>query len=315
MADSCSETELESASESVSEHDFEMIQSDSSTARLPATDRKRSANTDVDPENIGRSIAAMKKMTKKKTDLWCLALQLTLKKLPPNARNEMKMAITSLVDQRYSPGPLADVKVKTEPLTPETENGDSAEAEIAQSKDTIEEKKAMVTKPIREKRAVQMAPGNMAAMVWSGVISMVDVATFKISVSSIYGDPSCLVFPYALDVVGRIVPETVYDYAAKVSLTNEIVLLRFAPVSDDDENAYKEFVKYLEARHRFGVIHTRCRLIKDFYVLSLPAGRSLSSTLMPSDVSVDLGAVRTDLLLGMVVKSKIKSTKAAKLGR
>lgn len=297
---------MESGSESVSENDFEMIHS--SASRLSASDRKRQAKNQ---DNIGRSIATMKNMTKKRTDLWCLALQLTLKKLPPNARKDMKIAITSLVDQRYpierKPKNFVDVKVKMEPLTPDTENGDATEAENATP--------TTVAKPTLEERSVQTAPDNMAAMVWRGSLSMIDVTTFNISISSIYGDATHLVFPFELDVVGRIIPESVYEYIRKVSITNEIVLLRFSPGTSGDESAYKAFVHYLYSRHRFGVIHTRCRLIKDFYVLPLPAGRSLTSTLIPADGNVDLGVVCTDLLLGIVIKSKTQSTSSTSHGR
>lgn len=300
MAHTCSETELESEiSGSASEHDFEMIQSQSNAPCAPASDRN--ANNHIDQEHIDRSIGTMKKLTKKRTDLWCLALQLTMKKLPPDARRETKMAITKVLDERYSSKEKpVGAKIKVDQSTTKKENA------------ARNETSKMASKKNCEKHAKHRKTVNVAPIIWSGSISMIDVTTFSISLSSIHGDPTHLGFPFELDVIGRISPESVYTYIACVKLINEIVLLRFSPVSEGDENAYRAFVKYLHSRHRFGVIHTRCKMIKDFYVLPLPAGQLLPPTLMPANAVVDLGADRTDLLLGVIVKRKAKSSKMTK---
>lgn len=84
MADTCSDKELESKMNgSASEHDIEMLQLRSSAPCAPTTNRR--AHIDFEQENIDRSIVTMKKLANKKTDLWCLAFQLTMKKLPPEA--------------------------------------------------------------------------------------------------------------------------------------------------------------------------------------------------------------------------------------
>lgn len=302
MVDTCSETELETPSESASDNDFEMFQSQSNTALATASNRKRnSKNVYAVHEHLDRSIATMKNLTKKRTDLWCLALQLTLKKLPATARKEMKMAITSLIDHRYSstrkPANSIDVKIKVEPMSPETVMNTETEAKNTKPMvDTNSETLKMTSKATPLERAVM-------PIIWTGTICMVDMVPFGISLSTIYGDASQLVFPLELDVIGRIGPKSVYEYMANVKLTNGIALLRFAPVSKDDESAYKAFVEYLHLRQRFGVIQTRCKLIKDFYILPLMARQSLPSILMPDKDNVDLGANRTDLLLGIVVKA------------
>lgn len=169
-----------------------------------------------------------------------------------------------------------------------------------------EEPTSTVTIPTPPEYAIETAGGSEASpILWSGSISMVDVATFTISLSAIDGDASHLVFPNELDVVGRISPETVYDYISKIKLTKEIVLLRFSPTTDDDEAAYMAFMQYLEQRRRLGVLQTKCKTIKDFYILPLPAHKSLPSVLLPSDHRpIDLGANRNDLLIGIVVKTR-----------
>lgn len=276
---------------SASEHDFEMIQLQSSAPCAPALNRK--AQNDLDQVNIDRSIDTMKKLSKKKTDLWCLALQLTMKKLPLEARREAKMAITKVFDQRYSSKQKqVEAKIGIDRLTPEKENAVNNET----SKISAEK--------FSKEHVMRSTMENVAPIIWSGSITMIDVATFSISLSVIHGDPTHFGFPFELDVIGRITPESVYTYISNVKSTNKIVLLRMSPMSKDDEIAYTAFVKYLHFRHRFGVIHTRCKLIKDFYVLPLQVGELLPPSLMPDNVVVDLGADRSDLLLGVIVQRK-----------
>lgn len=141
------------------------------------------------------------------------------------------------------------------------------------------------------------------SVLWSGSISMIDVTTFQISINSIYGDPSYIEFASELDVVGRISPETVWDYIEKIKLTKEIVLLRFSPQSDDDESAYKTFFTYLDTRKRLGVIKSGCKQIKDFYILPLATHKSLPSVLLP-ETGIVWDRNRSDLLLGIIVKNK-----------
>lgn len=144
---------------------------------------------------------------------------------------------------------------------------------------------------------------DASPILWSGSISMIDVATFGVSLSVIDGDPTHLVFPKELDVVGRIVPQHVSDYIAKIRSIKEIVLLRFSPTTEDDEAAYMAFVNYLDQRNRLGVIQTKCKAIKDFYILPLPAHKSLPSVVTDGR-SIDLGADRSGLLIGIIVKTR-----------
>lgn len=284
--DSGSDTELETTSASASEDDFELIQS--------AQPRKRKASVQ---EHLDHSIDRMRKMTRKKTDVWCLALQLTLKKLPPKVREDMKVTITNLFDIRYSSRQhqseddtdydaklLAHANAKLNKLKPEL-------------KDSAVQTSSMQLRP-------SCGVGD-PAILWHGAVNMIGEVTFTAKLTAVHGGTAHLKFPFEMDIAGRITPETVYEYIAKVKRSNELVLLRFSPATKEDTDAYKYFIDYLHSRHRFGVIVTKCQLIKDFYVLPLIVGQTLPATLMPKNKEANIVANDTDLLFGVIVKNHL----------
>lgn len=142
-------------------------------------------------------------------------------------------------------------------------------------------------------------------IVWSGSISMVDVATFQVSLSPLSGSTAMIEFPKEFDVVGRINPETVWDYLEKIRISKDIVLLKFSPrsKSEDNETAYSQFIAYLDARKRLGVIKIPSKMVKDFYIMPLTSHRSLPS-ILKTTTGFDLDADRPDLLLGIIVRNR-----------
>lgn len=152
-------------------------------------------------------------------------------------------------------------------------------------------------------------PSLLAPIVWSGSISMVDVATFQVSLSPLSGSTAMIEFPREFDVVGRINPDTVWEYLDKIRISKDIVLLKFSPrsTSDDDETAYSTFINYLDTRKRLGVIKIPSKMVKDFYIMPLTSHKSLPS-ILKSTTGFDLGADRPDLLLGIVVRNRIPQT-------
>lgn len=145
-------------------------------------------------------------------------------------------------------------------------------------------------------------------VVWSGNINMIDVATFQVSLSVLSGSTAMIEFPKEFDVVGRISPDTVWDYLEKIRLSKDIVLLRFSPLTlSDDETAYSTFISYLDSRQRLGVIKIPSKMVKDFYILPLTSHKSLPS-ILKSTTGFDLGADRPDLLLGIIVRNRMTPT-------
>lgn len=152
-------------------------------------------------------------------------------------------------------------------------------------------------------------PVERSPIVWSGAISMVDVATFQVSLSPLSGSTAMIEFPKEFDVVGRINPDTVWEYLDKIRISKDIVLLKFSPrsSSDDDETAYSTFINYLDTRKRLGVIKIPSKMVKDFYIMPLTSHKSLPS-ILKTTTGFDLGADRPDLLLGIIVRNRISQT-------
>lgn len=145
---------------------------------------------------------------------------------------------------------------------------------------------------------------NSPDTVWSGNIIMVDVATFQIAIQPIAGDCSKIArdLPVELDVVGRIRPDTVWEYISKIKrMQKEVLIVGFAAGTDDDQEAFDTLFKYLTARQRFGVIKTKSSSIKDFYVLPLDE-KAMPDDLLPAGMTFDTSD-GADMLIGVVVKN------------
>lgn len=152
---------------------------------------------------------------------------------------------------------------------------------------------------------------SVAPIIWSGTINMVDVATFQVSLSVLSGNTTNIPLNTDLDVVGRIRPDIVWDYLEKIRVSKDISLLRFTPQSGDDANAYETFLNYLDERRRLGVFEQTSKLIKDFYVLPLPAHAPLPNVLKKL-FNTELEQNRPALLIGIIVKNKSSAPLPAK---
>uniref|UniRef100_A0A1B0DQZ4 Uncharacterized protein n=1 Tax=Phlebotomus papatasi TaxID=29031 RepID=A0A1B0DQZ4_PHLPP len=147
--------------------------------------------------------------------------------------------------------------------------------------------------------------------IWSGSINMVDVATFQIAAFSVSGECEMVgkELPPALDIVGRISPETVWEYISKIkkSGNKEILIMQFKAETESEQAKYSALYSYLDSRKRLGVVKTSSSTIKDFYISPLAAHKSLPTVLLPIK-GVGFEDNRPDLLLGIIVmiKSGIK---------
>lgn len=151
-------------------------------------------------------------------------------------------------------------------------------------------------------------------IIWTGKINMVDVASFQVEAKSVAGDSKSIIahFPKSLEIVGRITPETVWEYIQKIqkSPNKEVIVVRF---SSSDEINYLTLYKYYDIRRRLGVIHSSSAVIKDFYVLPLAAEKDLPNVLNSiKGVGFIEGKSKPDLLIGVIVK--IKGDKPANSG-
>ncbi|XP_037045345.1 uncharacterized protein LOC119080875 [Bradysia coprophila] len=150
---------------------------------------------------------------------------------------------------------------------------------------------------------------DVESALWSGMITMVDIATFQISVHGVSGNCESVrhELPTELDIVGRIIPDTVWEYIDKIKKNKEILIVRLSAATEEDNDAYCELYKYLYTKKRLGVIKTTSRVLKDFYIFPLAAHKSIPSVLQPID-GPEFESGRPDLLLGIIVKTTLAVT-------
>lgn len=89
--------------------------------------------------------------------------------------------------------------------------------------------------------------------------------------------------PPSLDVVGRISPDTVWDYISKMKCSNSkaISLLRLNATNMEEKMPYIALYSYLSSRNRLGVIKTVNKAVKDFYILPLSNQKPIPQALLP----------------------------------
>lgn len=145
--------------------------------------------------------------------------------------------------------------------------------------------------------------------VWKGTLLMPDVAKFSTSIQEVSGSCGELEFdlPDTLNCVGRISPETAWDYIAKMkkSGTKQILVVKFVADNEEDKMSYLSFYSYLSSRSRLGVVGNNSKMIKDFYILPLPSHSPVPQVLLPLD-GPGFEDFRPHLLLGIVVRTKRK---------
>ncbi|CAH0592546.1 unnamed protein product [Chrysodeixis includens] len=151
---------------------------------------------------------------------------------------------------------------------------------------------------------------NAAATVWSGCINMVDVARFYVAAYEVSGSSVDLEEDLSteLDIVGRINPDTVWDYIAKMKKTSnkDIVILKLQTANDEEKMQYIALYSYLSSRNRLGVVKaSNMMTVKDFYIVPLPANTTLPAVLLPLD-GPGIGEIKTHLLIAIVIRQRKK---------
>ncbi|XP_050681250.1 death-inducer obliterator 1 isoform X1 [Leptidea sinapis] len=151
---------------------------------------------------------------------------------------------------------------------------------------------------------------SSAATVWNGCINMVDVARFYVAAHEVSGNAIDLEedLMAELDIVGRINPDTVWDYISKMkrSGNKDIVILRLQAANDEERMQYIALYSYLSSRNRLGVVKvTNTATVKDFYIVPLSANTSLPAVMLPLD-GPGLGEVKTHLLIAIIIRQRKK---------
>ncbi|OWF35955.1 PHD finger protein 3-like [Mizuhopecten yessoensis] len=231
------------------------------------------------------------------------------------------------------------VKVGRRPTAEESEEGEE-KSEAASSKKTVEEQKKAEQVVVEVLKAIQKAkiqtdktppivdstvtvgsPDSAlqsglekkpkftpsGPQLWKGFIFMQDVAKFVTTAYRVSGPHVRLDLPDTIHVCGRIAPEQVWDYLAKMKKigTRDICILRFIPGKEEEKTSYINLYSYLNSRSRCGVVGNCAKYIKDFYLLPLASHSKIPSILKPFD-GPGLEDNRPHMLLAVIVKQKIK---------
>ncbi|KAL4712637.1 hypothetical protein ACJJTC_007934 [Scirpophaga incertulas] len=151
---------------------------------------------------------------------------------------------------------------------------------------------------------------NSTSIVWNGCINMVDVARFYVAALEVSGSATDLEEDLSaeLDIVGRINPDTVWDYITKMKRASnkDIVILKLQAANDEEKMQYIALYSYLSSRNRLGVVKVSSTTsVKDFYIVPLPANTAVPAVLLPFD-GPGLGNVKTHLLIAIVIRQRKK---------
>ncbi|XP_014318178.2 PHD finger protein 3 isoform X2 [Myotis lucifugus] len=150
--------------------------------------------------------------------------------------------------------------------------------------------------------------------IWKGFINMPSVAKFVTKAYPVSGSPEYLTedLPDSIQVGGRISPQTVWDYVEKLkaSGTKEICVVRFTPVTEEDQISYTLLFAYFSSRKRYGVAANNMKQVKDMYLIPLGATDKIPHPLVPFD-GPGLELHRPNLLLGLIVRQKLKRQHSA----
>ncbi|XP_063913585.1 death-inducer obliterator 1-like isoform X1 [Zophobas morio] len=160
-----------------------------------------------------------------------------------------------------------------------------------------------------EEDGLTTSPQTKSDEIWRGVINMIDVAQISITAHEVSGDCNGLSseLPANLDIVGRISPDTVWDYIGKMKCSNSkiISIVRLNAINVEEKMPYLALYSYLSSRNRLGVVKSTNKAVKDFYILPLASQKPIPQALLPLN-GPGFEEARPALLLGIIVRDKRK---------
>lgn len=200
--------------------------------------------------------------------------------------------------------PSSTVTIPTPPRNIEPEEAQPAVVKKEKEVEVRQEVEAEKQPPPEKSSSPARPPPEF---VWKGSISMVDVAQISITAHEVSGDCSGLgsELPANLEIVGRISPDTVWDYIGKMKCSNSkgISLLRLNATNVEEKMPYIALYSYLSSRNRLGVVKSTNKAVKDFYILPLAAQKPIPQALLPLN-GPGFEESRPALLLGIIVRDK-----------
>ncbi|MEE6476542.1 hypothetical protein FKM82_011116 [Ascaphus truei] len=170
----------------------------------------------------------------------------------------------------------------------------SGPSDIAEIADIVEDESAFLAR---------------ISCIWKGFLNMPSVAKFVIKAYPVSGSLEHLGedLPESIQVGGRISPQTVWDYVDKIkaSGTKETCVIRFSPVTEEDQISYTLLYSYFSSRKRYGVVANNMRQVKDMYLIPLGSSEKIPHFFVPFD-GPGLEMHRPNLLLALIIRQKAK---------
>ena len=184
----------------------------------------------------------------------------------------------------------------------------------------LERPESPVTPPLPDELEDRLTPisgKKESSQIWNGIVHMPDVAKFLASAFEVSGKAAYFTgdVPSTMNVVGRIAPETVWEYIAQTKKTGnkEILVIRFQPSSELEKVPYIALYSYLSNKKRYAVIGNCMKSIKDFYIIPLASHQPIPQVLLPLD-GPGFEEHRSHMLIGVIVRSKHRKIYDSKSG-
>ncbi|XP_022913665.2 death-inducer obliterator 1 isoform X1 [Onthophagus taurus] len=208
--------------------------------------------------------------------------------------------------------PSSTVTIPTPPRNSESDEPQSTPV-MTVTTDKTEKKKPIKSISVETIESIspkaESVESRTADNIWTGTINMVDVAQISITAHEVSGDCNGLSdeLPPSLDIVGRITPETVWDYIGKMKCLHSkmISLLRLNATNIEEKMPYIALYSYLSSRNRLGVVKSINKAVKDFYILPLGSNDPIPPALLPIN-GAGFEDNRPPLLVGIIVRDKRK---------
>ncbi|NXS06862.1 PHF3 protein, partial [Neodrepanis coruscans] len=117
--------------------------------------------------------------------------------------------------------------------------------------------------------------------IWKGFINMPSVAKFVIKAYPVSGS-----FEYLTEeqkVKQLTFNKSVLHYLFLSSCKQEICVVRFTPVTEEDQISYALLFAYFSSRKRYGVAANNMKQVKDLYLIPLGSSDKVPHHLVPFD--------------------------------
>ncbi|EGD79768.1 hypothetical protein PTSG_10753 [Salpingoeca rosetta] len=154
-----------------------------------------------------------------------------------------------------------------------------------------------------------------AAGVWSGTVSMPEVASVQMRGQLCFGPSADLanVLGSHIKQAGRIRPAQVWSYIGKLRKTasKTYYLVALTPETDDDEMPFVTLFEYFRSRDRLGVCGEVQPSIKDAYLLPMKKGEQLPAELQKLRLKQTHALPDADHLLAVIISNERSSSSSS----